>query len=385
MPTSDDISFLEIEVLPEPVVPIPLLLLAPAWVQAQRVDGRIRVSWAPVPEAEEYELEWTKPTGEREAILCKGTRWVSQVEGESGEHALRVRALAEKRSSDWSSVRRLRIPPPSRPRRLPWFAYAGAGVVLVAFCLLAVLGGRLLMSRVIEFPPPMATSGPTAPPAVTTSQMPFPSPTGSPLPVKTPTRPTALLSTPVPSLVPTLEGTYRLPGIPPHIAPLQGEEMPPEQAMVVVGGLELEQIDDSLYRLHIARQDRLTFQALPALPGHRSTAEVEWMWLVYPARQDNAEVVSPLLRVIKWRGGQEEIWGEVRLRSGQEANVFGVHTDSGLDHFLSGYHFHVRPGAPVLIEGTWVQEAANWRLEVHRAYWLPPGEEKYISLEGERK
>ena len=267
MPTSDDISFLEIEVLPEPVVPIPLLLLAPAWVQAQRVDGRIRVSWAPVPEAEEYELEWTKPTGEREAILCKGTRWVSQVEGESGEHALRVRALAEKRSSDWSSVRRLRIPPPSRPRRLPWFAYAGAGVVLVAFCLLAVLGGRRLIHKI--FPRPTASPGPTISPAVTASPMSSPGPTGSPLPVfvsppRTPTEPTSPLPTPVSSLVPTSEGTYRLPEISPHIAPLQGEEMPPERAMVVVGGTELEQSEDGLYRLRIAWQDWLTFQAPPS-------------------------------------------------------------------------------------------------------------------------
>ncbi|RLC70112.1 MAG: hypothetical protein DRI81_19545, partial [Chloroflexi bacterium] len=162
MPTSDDVSFLEIEVLPEPVAAT-VAVTVPAAVPL--------VEPSPTPS------------------------FVPPVE------------------------------PPPAPRSRPWLVYAGAGVAMIVLCLLASLAGGQLVKKMgtgpTTAPSPVATAtlevkptvivGPTATPP----QSPNRTPTlESPLP--TPVPPTRMPQTPI------SETPFQLSQVPPSVAPIEG-------------------------------------------------------------------------------------------------------------------------------------------------------------------
>ncbi|MDY7078816.1 MAG: protein phosphatase 2C domain-containing protein [Chloroflexota bacterium] len=411
--TSDDISFLEIELLPEMVrVPIPVILLAPALAQPQIVDGRILVSWDPVPGTEIYELEWTKPIGRRETVLCKGSRWVSQVGGESGEHTFRVRALTRGQSSTWSPVRTLPVSvsvsppsppppplPPPPPRRRPWFVYAGAVAAFVMLCLLGSLVGGPLVRKMMIDPSPTTPSTPVATatwavePTAATSPTVTATLTASPTAIPIPTaispespQPTPTSSSPLPTPLPPTESPQipqQVPEVPPLIAPLAGEDLPLGKAMVAVGGTELAHIESELYEIRIAQREIPGYKvrfSRSGFPGGVSPDQVRWVWLVYrPNRPPTSpEPVVPLLVVMTLEDDREQLWGPAGLQEGQEAWVFGVNASADLGHFLPPDSFLGEPGAPILVRGTWYWQEGHWRLEVAEWYQFDRDQKIYV-------
>jgi hypothetical protein len=422
-PASDDISFLEIEILPEPApIPVPTALTVPAFLRSQRVNGSIRVSWDPVPRAEGYELEWTGPAGERESLVQESTLWISPREPVEGVHTFRVRAVAEGQSSDWSPPKELQIPvvppievpPPTIRPPVHWLNYAGAGILFMVLCLFGALGARWVLRRTGGVLPPevgtTATSRPARLPGDGTT-----SPTGTPVPRLVATLPPAVVSpvvtstepvssSPTPTLarVPTEPATqspvmtptesvspsppatssreptepaapstnYQPARIPPAIAPIEGEARPPESALVVVGGTELAQVEETLYTLRIAQRDgtksQVSFRREP-LPAGVSADQVQWVWLIY-RMETSSRPVLPLYISLVLADGKELHWGSTQLLEG-EAWVFGVDADAGLRHFLVSVA-GTEESAPILVRGSWTREAQSWKLRVAEFYRL---------------
>jgi len=393
MPTSDDVSFLEIEMRPEPAtVPIQVALPIPLHLVAKMVDGRIHVSWDPVPGAETYELEWTAPTGmSKVRTVSGGTRWISSLEVQEGEHTFRVRALAGGQRSGWSAAQRLSVTipaPPTPPRRRSWLVYAGAGAVFAVLCLVVALVGKSLVVKRTATPSPMtpllpvatatATVRPTiaVSPTATVTQSPQRTPTPeSPLP--TPTPPVGLPQTPIP------ETPYRLSQAPPRVAPVEGESTPPEGTIVVVGGRELLYVEESgLYSLRVAQREvpesKVHF-LYQDLPSEVSPDQVRWVWLIYRP-QASSEPVVPALTILVV-DGQELLWGPMELQEGQEAWVYGVNSEAGLCHFLAQGCPIREPGVPVLVKGSWRRHEDGWELQATEWYRFDPDKRIYVSVE----
>ena len=339
MPTSDDVSFLEIEVLPEPV--------------AATGPVTVPVAVAPPP--------------------------ASPPVHPFPRHAPPVRT-------------------PPLPRARPWLVYAGAAAALVILCLLGALIGRQLLGGVEVTPFQTATFAPTALPAIATpkktvtptsipgptaTSLPaFDSPQGTPAeptsPLPTPSPPTVSTQTPLPKSVPSLSL------VPPHIAPveIEGEETSLEGAMVVVGGTGLH-IEEDLYSVRVAQREvpgsEVRFPR-QNLPPKVSLDQVQWVWLIYRP-QEQPKPVVPVLLTLVLQDGQELPWGGVDLPGEQETWVYGVDSQAGLCHFLAQGCPAQEADAPVLVRGSWHQHEGNWKLQATEWYRFDQDRNIYVSTE----
>jgi len=131
-PTSDDISFLQIDYRPGT---LPLPLQTPRSIVAQLVNERLWASWSAVAGAERYEVKWTDRAGREKTIRLNETEWTSPLCLLGGKHALRVRGIRGQEAGPWSRVLVVQV-----PWLLPHLAYA----VDVALALLALIVGGLL-------------------------------------------------------------------------------------------------------------------------------------------------------------------------------------------------------------------------------------------------
>ena len=329
MPTSDDVSFLEIEVLPEPAVaPIPVTVPAPVVPPPKS---------PPVPPRPEP----APPVG---------------------------------------------APPPPLPPARPWLVYAGAGVALITLCLLGALGGRWLLGRK-AVSSPTATSGPTALPSIATKPPTGPVPT-SPLstPLPQPTSPLPIPSPPIttPTQVPDAEGRYQLPKRPLPIAPLEGQEMLLEGAMVVVGGQDPDCREDRICTLRVAREggDDAVLHFRRPLTHDVSLDAVRWVWTVYPAQlHSSGEPVDPLLIVLELESGELETWSEGKLQEGQDTWVYGVNSQAGLCHSLAQDCPIEELGVPILVKGSWRQPEGDWEFQMTEWYRFDPDKRAYVLVE----
>ncbi len=395
MPTSDDISFLEINIRPE-LAPMAarVALPVPLHVVAKIVNGRISALWDPVPGVEAYELEWTDPTGASHRETIRGTRWVSLDEAQGGEYTLRVRALTGEQSSSWSVVQRVSVSTPTLPvplappRRRFWLIYAGAAAVFVILCLLALAGGTLVKNMVAPqqttHPLPATTATWVVNPTTAVSSMVTAISTANPTVIP---GPVAILLTRVSPTrlpqTPTFETPYRLSKVPPRVAPLEGEEASPEGAMVVVGGMGLHIEGGGMYSLRIAQQElaesevRFSHQDLPP---EVSLDQVQWVWLVYRKPQAPSEPVLPVM-VTLIVDGQEILWGPVEMREERESWVYGVNSQAGLCHFITQGCPIEEPDIPILVKGSWHQRESDWQLQVDEWYRFDRSKRVYVPVE----
>jgi len=392
-PASDDISFLEVELQPEQVPETVLLALpVPATFQVRATEDRIGATWATVPGAEQYEVEWTKPSGEQETFVVGKTWWTHP--GSEGEHALRVRALAQGRVGEWSSIRSVTVParaaevpqpppPPRHPKRWIWMVGGLAALFFLMIC-----GGVLLWSSTSGTGPlaallrtatpkftamtthtPTPTAAATEIPALIPTLTSTEPPTPTPLPIATPTcPPTATQPAPVPGWLPEsplpTPPPYALPEFPPPVRPVADEEAIPENAVVAVGGPLLACGAQGICEMRIARQDvsgaAVRFRQ-PASPVSPDT--VRWVWIVYPADHPttSAEPISPLLVMVEARDGTRALWGEAKLQDGQATWVYGIDSPGGLGTFVQGLP---GTGEAVLVRGVWRLDRGTWIVEV---------------------
>ncbi len=319
MPTSDDVSFLEIEVLPETVaVPIPVTVPAPV---------------VPPPEP---------------------------------PPAIPPRPPVE-------------IPPPS-PRARPWLVYAGAVAAFAALCLVVSLAGAPLLER-ITAPSPAVTATLEVKPSVIvrpTATLPH-SPNRTPTlesPLPTPVPPTRMPQTPA------SETPSQLSQVPPRVAFIEGEDTLPEDAIVVVGGKELRVEEDDLYSLRVAQREVPKSEVLfpyRDLTPEVSLDQVQWVWLVYRPQASSEQVVPVLVTLIV--DGQGLPWGPVELQEGREAWVYGVNSPAGLCHFLAQDCPIEELGVPILVKGSWHQREGDWKLQAIEWYRFNPDKKVYVPVE----
>ena len=330
MPTSDDISFLEIEVLPEPVA-----ATIPATVPAA-IAPSVKEPVAPPP----------------------------------------------------AGV----IPPAESPLPLharPWLVYAGAAATFVVLCLLVLLAGKLVVKNVKKVkkedtPLPTLSQSPVQTPArvlertFTASPTATPSPSPTPLPTPTPTAVPPATATPV-ATTPLVTPPYPLTDFPPRVAPLEGQESPPEGALVAVGGRELRVEEDNVYSLRIARRDTVHFR-YKALPQGVTPDQVQWVRLIYRAPAVQDEPVTPVLMTLVLQDGQKRPWEPGRLPSEQEVWVFGVNSQAGLCHFIAPSCLIQEPSVSILVKGSWQQHDGEWQLRATNWYRFDKGKNVYIPV-----
>lgn len=415
-PTSDDISFLEIELQMERAPePIPLALPAPAVFRIRATERQIGATWDAVPGAEQYEIEWTKPSGEREMFVVEKTWWTHPA-GE-GEHTLRVRALAQGRTGEWSPSRSAAVPVraaepvrspsrPPKPRPKRWALLVGGLAALFSLLVCSGLllwgafgGGPLasLLEEATPTPPPATatplvmptiapTKTPTVPPTPTPTETatPTPLPTATPTPSPTPTlSPTATLPAPIPGWTPEsplptpMPTLYPLPEFPPPVRPVIGEDAIPENALVTVGGPSPTCEGQDVCVVRVARQDVLGavvhFSRPVSPPVPLDT--IRWVWLVYPAEvHPPTDVVTPLLIVVQSEGGTV-VWYAGDLQEGGEVWVYGMDSPGGLKGIAPDL---LGGGKAVLVKGRWRQEGERWSLHVEEVHPFDAQKDAYV-------
>ncbi len=220
-PTSDDIAFLEIWLGDMPVPLDAPALGAPRRVEAQAAGEKIRATFAPVPGATGYEIEWR--AGRVARVRVNAPTWESPAM-RAGKYRVRARGYAGSEPGAWSESVGVEIvapvpaaapekpgaPPAQKSRAL---APLAAGIVLVCG-LLACVAAAVAAPRVADLlAPPTATS--TATVTATPTQTATPTftatatatPTLTPTPTQTATPTAAPTATPTPTFTPTATAT----------------------------------------------------------------------------------------------------------------------------------------------------------------------------------
>ena len=330
MPTSDDVSFLEIEVLPEPLA-ASISVTVPAEVVRPPQATPLPPHPMPIPPVE--------------------------------------------------------APPPA-PHARPWLVYAGAVAAFAALCLVASLAGWPIVKKRMVAPSPTTRPLPAAATTRAVKHTPVISPTATPSqsPLRTP-QPESPLPTPVTPTVlpqtPASEMPHQLSRVPPRVAPIDGESTLPEGAMVVVGGMKLNVDERGLYHLRVAQrggvESVLSFphQGLP--PGF-SLDQVQWVWLIYRSQVSSGPVI-PVLLTLVLKDGRELPWGPVNLQEEQETWAFGVNSSAGLCHFITQGCPVEELDASILVKGSWHHSESGWQLQATEWYRFDPRKSSYVPVE----
>lgn len=107
--TSDDISLLEVQI-EAATMDKKAALVAPSISSVYNDGGRLKVQWAPVPDASQYRIEVRNETDQSHEWEAQETSWTSPPL-KPGRYAVRVRGYRGEEPGEWSRLTNLQIAP----------------------------------------------------------------------------------------------------------------------------------------------------------------------------------------------------------------------------------------------------------------------------------